>query len=127
MPRGDRTGPGEMGPMTGRAAGFCAGFPTPGFMNPMRGRGYGRYGGWGRGWGYRFRGYAAGPPRWAHGGYAPAPGWGPWPEYGAYAPSWSRQQEAEMLEQQVEWLKEQQQALAQRLEELAREPDEEQS
>jgi len=34
MPRGDGTGPIGMGPMTGRAVGFCAGYPTPGFMNP---------------------------------------------------------------------------------------------
>jgi hypothetical protein len=29
MPRGDGTGPGGLGPMTGRAAGFCAGYPAP--------------------------------------------------------------------------------------------------
>jgi len=33
MPRGDGTGPAGMGPMTGRAAGHCAGYPAPGFMN----------------------------------------------------------------------------------------------
>jgi len=38
MPRGDGTGPMGMGPMTGRAAGYCAGFPSPGFMNPIGGR-----------------------------------------------------------------------------------------
>ena len=31
MPLGDGTGPGGMGPMTGRAAGYCAGYPVPGF------------------------------------------------------------------------------------------------
>jgi len=35
MPGGDRTGPMGLGPMTGRAAGYCAGYPVPGFMNPM--------------------------------------------------------------------------------------------
>ena len=35
MPRGDGTGPAGMGPMTGRAAGFCAGYPVPGYMNPV--------------------------------------------------------------------------------------------
>ncbi len=35
MPRGDRTGPAGLGPMTGRAAGFCIGYPVPGFMNPV--------------------------------------------------------------------------------------------
>ncbi|RKY23605.1 MAG: hypothetical protein DRP62_05580 [Planctomycetota bacterium] len=38
MPGGDRTGPAGMGPMTGRAAGFCAGYPVPGYMNPAMGR-----------------------------------------------------------------------------------------
>jgi len=42
MPRGDGTGPAGMGPMTGRAAGFCTGYPMPGYMNPVAGRtGYG--------------------------------------------------------------------------------------
>ena len=46
MPRGDGTGPMGMGSMTGRAAGYCAGFPSPGFMNPIGGRlGLGRGGG----------------------------------------------------------------------------------
>ena len=38
MPRGDGTGPMGMGPMTGRAAGYCAGYPVPGYMNPTGGR-----------------------------------------------------------------------------------------
>jgi hypothetical protein len=38
MPAGDGTGASGMGPMTGRAAGFCAGFPVPGYMNPVVGR-----------------------------------------------------------------------------------------
>ena len=47
MPRGDRTGPMGMGPMTGRAAGYCAGNAVPGFMNAPGGRRFG--GGGGRG------------------------------------------------------------------------------
>lgn len=56
MPRGDRTGPAGMGPMTGRASGFCAGFQSPGFMNRGGGRGFrGQCGqGAGRGWRNRF-------------------------------------------------------------------------
>ncbi len=45
MPRGDGSGPAGAGPMTGRAAGFCAGFNMPGYANPMpcgRGMGFGR-------------------------------------------------------------------------------------
>jgi len=38
MPFGDGTGPAGLGPMTGRAAGFCAGYPMPGYMNPAAGR-----------------------------------------------------------------------------------------
>jgi len=38
MPRGDRTGPAGIRPMTGRSAGFCAGYPVPGYMNPVVGR-----------------------------------------------------------------------------------------
>jgi hypothetical protein len=82
MPRGDGTGPAGMGPMTGRAAGFCAGYPIPGYMNPVAGRtgfygagvpafgaygaGYGMpYGGWGRrGFGFGFgRGFGRGRGR----------------------------------------------------------------
>ena len=47
MPRGDGTGPFGMGPMTGRAAGHCAGFDMPGYANPAPGRGRGM--GFGRG------------------------------------------------------------------------------
>jgi hypothetical protein len=38
MPRGDGTGPAGMGPMTGRAAGYCAGYGVPGYTNPVGGR-----------------------------------------------------------------------------------------
>lgn len=58
MPRGDRTGPAGMGPMTGRGTGYCAGYATPGFANPAFGRGYGF--GYGRGLGWGFRGGRAG-------------------------------------------------------------------
>jgi hypothetical protein len=56
--------------MTGRGAGFCAGFNTPGFANPMvgggRGMGWGRGGGGGRGNGRGWRNmyYATGQPGW---------------------------------------------------------------
>jgi len=45
-----------LGPMTGRAAGFCAGYGAPGYANPMPGRGfYGRgRGGGGRGFRHWF-------------------------------------------------------------------------
>ena len=63
MPRGDRTGPWGTGPMTGRAAGYCAGYAVPGYMNPIGGYGGGRGRGRGRGWGRGFgRGRYAIPP-----------------------------------------------------------------
>lgn len=35
MPRGNGTGPVGMGPMTGRAADFCVGYPASIYMNPV--------------------------------------------------------------------------------------------
>lgn len=87
MPLGDGTGPAGIGPMTGRAAGFCAGFPMPGYMNPAIGRagfysagvpaigpygggvyGYGMpYGGWTNPWLRRGFGFGRGFGRgWGH-------------------------------------------------------------
>jgi len=51
MPRGDQTGSAGAGPMTGRGAGFCAGFNAAGFQ--PAGGGFGR--GCGRGFGFRNR------------------------------------------------------------------------
>jgi hypothetical protein len=63
MPRGDRTGPGGAGPMTGRAAGYCAGYSVPGYLNTVGGWGRGRGRGYGKGWGRGFgRGWYAYPP-----------------------------------------------------------------
>ncbi|MGB6837179.1 MAG: DUF5320 domain-containing protein [Dehalococcoidia bacterium] len=75
MPRGDRTGPVGLGPMTGRAAGYCGGYGMPGFMNPYGGRaavrgfpfGLGRGPGPGP-YGYVAAPYAFGPfGRWGRG------------------------------------------------------------
>ena len=69
MPGGDKTGPAGQGPMTGRSAGYCAGFGMPGYAN--YGYGYGRgFGmgfvrGGGRGWRNRF--CATGLPGWFRG------------------------------------------------------------
>jgi len=52
MPGGDRTGPNGLGPMTGRRAGYCAGSNVSGFENRFDNR----RGGFGRGYGRRFRG-----------------------------------------------------------------------
>lgn len=75
MPRGDRTGPGGMGPMTGRAAGYCNGYDRPGYANfGYPGRGMGRGGG--RGFGFRNQNMAPGPyfgGAWRTGPYTPPP------------------------------------------------------
>jgi hypothetical protein len=69
MPGGDGTGPGGLGPMTGRGLGFCAGYNTPGYTKgPGMGmawgggrgrgaRGFGRGMAWGRGRGFGYRAY----------------------------------------------------------------------
>lgn len=98
MPRGDRTGPWGLGPLTGRRAGFCAGFPVPGFLNrPFWG--FLRFGGgWGRG--LRRMYWATGLPGWLRAwGWFPAffPGQVP---LGASASA----QELEILKQQASFL-----------------------
>ena len=105
MPLGDGSGPAGMGPMTGRAAGFCAGYNVPGYMNPYGGRmggGFGR--GRGRGWGW---------------GYTP-PQYGPAPYGGAYAPAapYSAEQEKEALQNQVKYFQDQIEAMQKRLNDL---------
>ena len=104
MPRGDGTGPAGMGPMTGRGAGYCAGYPAPGYMNPLPGRGLGLgfRGGWGRGAGFG-RGLGLG----FRGGRGWGAGYGG--AYPAYAPpnTYSQPptpaQEADMLKGQAEY------------------------
>ena len=71
MPFGNGTGPAGMGPMTGRAAGFCAGYNMPGYANPFPGRGFGGRGGRGGGWGRR--GAWFGAPYYQAPAYAAAP------------------------------------------------------
>lgn len=115
MPAGDRTGPMGQGPRTGRAAGFCSGYDSPGYTNPAPGRGRGWFGrgGWGgggRGWRHWF--YATGRPRWAR--------WGWWGSMVA-PPSPTREQETDALRQEATWLKEELEAINKRIEELEHE------
>ena len=53
MPRGDRTGPRGIGPMTGRRLSFCVGSDRPGFDTEPRNLGIGFGHGFGRGNGWR--------------------------------------------------------------------------
>ena len=98
MPCGDGTGPMGMGPMTGRAAGLCAGYGVPGYANPVAGRGFA----FGRGRGY---GRARGPGRGRGLGWGRLPwAWGA-PPYGVpRAPEPTPEQEASALRAQAEHL-----------------------
>jgi hypothetical protein len=44
MPAGNGRGPVGAGPMTGRGAGYCAGYSAPGYVNPVRSGGSYGYG-----------------------------------------------------------------------------------
>jgi len=120
MPGGDGTGPGGMGPMTGRAAGYCAGYPTPGFANPIGGRGFF---GWGRGrggggWGRRNGFYATGLTGWQRAGYGYA-GFSGVPSGAPYAaPTVTREQEVDMLKGQAEYFEDALTGIKKRIEEL---------
>jgi len=114
MPRGDGTGPSGMGSMTGRAAGYCAGYASPGFTNPIGGR-MGRGMAWGHGYGL-----GRGRGGWGRGAVpiaAPyAPSYATMP-YGAPTPV----QEMEMLRNQAKAMSDELNAIQQRIAEL--EPD----
>ncbi len=104
MPAGDGTGPRGMGPMTGRSAGYCAGYDRPGFANAMPGRGFGRGGRgfYGGGRGRRHWYYATGVPGWARFG---AWGQGASPDYPTappYEQNFTPEQEIDYLTAQAE-------------------------
>jgi len=81
--------------MTGRGAGYCAGYAAPGYANNA---GFGGgYCGMGRGRGFRRMYYATGMPGWARGG---APVYAP-----AFDEKTALQNQAEVLEAQLTQLK----------------------
>jgi hypothetical protein len=97
--------------MTGRAAGYCAGYDVPGFANPVGGRG-----GFGRGMGYGYgfgRGYGRG---FGHGrGYGIG-------YYGEYpTPVQPQVSEKTLIENEIKIIGEQLKALETRLGELSKE------
>jgi hypothetical protein len=111
MPGGDRTGPRQEGPMTGRGFGYCRGWDSPGsgymrtFAGPFSGRGLGFGRGRGRGMGLgRRSGFGFG---WA----APA-----YP-YGAHHPI-SKENEADLLRQEAKHLEDTLAGINQRLTQL---------
>lgn len=115
MPRGDRTGPQGMGPMTGRGMGFCSGYDTPGFANPA-GTGFGRGMVWGRGRAPLGggRGMAWGRGRGAWGGYGFR---GAAPVFSPPAP-YTPEDEQTYLETELEGLKTHMEAIQKRLDQL---------
>ena len=122
MPRGDFTGPWGQGPMTGRGAGFCAGYPVPGHANPQGGRrGFGRGFGRGLGWGFRGgwgRGWGCHQPMWGGAGWM-NPGYPPSSPYGGvgfYEPD--PKLEAKALQETAEMLESELKQIKQRLKEL---------
>ncbi len=113
MPGGDGTGPMGAGPMTGRGAGYCAGYTAPGYTNFIPGRGMGL--GFGRGLG-RGRFFRGGRP-----GYQPMRGYAR--GFAAYYGSPATQdltskQEADMLKNEAKLLQDEVNALNQRIKEL---------
>ncbi|MDD5596531.1 MAG: DUF5320 domain-containing protein [Victivallaceae bacterium] len=104
MPRGDGTGPLGAGPMTGRAAGCCAGFSTPGFAGFA---GYGRSGR-GTGMGRAVRGRGLG---FRNRFYAPVP---------VQPPEFSAEQEKEYLVNEVKALETELEAVKKRLDGLGK-------
>ncbi len=111
-----------MGPVTGRAAGFCAGYGVPGYANPIPGRGFGMgfgRGFWGRGGGgrgYRHMYYATGMPGWARAG-------GPYPA-APYAAPPTAEQELAVLRQQAEYLGNALEDIRKRIEDIEAKPAE---
>jgi len=131
MPRGDGTGPAGMGPMTGRGAGYCAGYGVPGFMNPMAGWGVGPRGGrgfFGRGGGRGRRNWfwATGLTGWQRASMG-------WPAYGypaggvppvqPYQPT--AEQELAALRDQVKFMEESMKETQERIRELEKEAEKE--
>jgi len=111
MPRGDRRGPNGMGPMTGRAAGFCSGSNAPGFANTGAVGGYGLGRGAGRGFSGGFHGAANGA---GYGrGMGRGQGIGFQPSYAA--PVYSKEAEKGYIENEVSFLKDQLKTLEGRL------------
>jgi hypothetical protein len=109
MPGRDRTGPRGMGPMTGRAAGYCPSNAVPGYTNPGFGRGYGMgrgsWGGGGRGWRNMY--CATGLPGWARPGACGVPYVHPAP-YGEPTPDIQKQSlkdQADVLQAELDLVK----------------------
>lgn len=114
MPWRNGTGPSGLGPRTGRAAGYCAGYSVPGYMNPTAKGGFWCW--FGRGRGYRHWYYATGLPGWMRAGI---PAFGKWNVPYSYEPD--PKAEVEILKEQAEILKKQLEAIQNRISTLEKE------
>jgi len=118
MPGGDRTGPAGLGSMTGRSAGYCAGYGVPGYMNPTFGRGFRRLGG---GRGHRNWFYATGLTGWQRAAYGyPAGG----VQFAPVVSSPSREDELNALKEQSDYFNNALGEIKKRIEELESEKKE---
>ncbi len=118
MPFGNGMGPAGMGPMSGRGAGFCAGYGVPGYLNhwsglgaPGAGLGFGR----GRGRGHRNMYWATGLTGWQRAGMGVQPQ--------LYQPS--AEQELSALQGQLKAMEQGIGQIQERIRELEREEAEE--
>jgi len=117
LPRGDGTGPCGFGPITGRGAGFCAGYPVPGFANSLPGKHF-----WGRGGrGYRNWYYATGLAGWQRASLG-LPAWGGFINPSAF--EISKEKELELLKEQAEYFEECLGDVKKRIKDLKGEKDE---
>jgi len=107
--------------MSGRAAGYCAGYAVPGYANQIPGRGLGRgagrgYAAWGRGCFGGGRGWR----NWYH-----ATGLPGWMRYNYAAPAADPGLEKQALQNQVEILESQLDLVKKRISELEKAPEKE--
>lgn len=106
MPRGDGTGPMGMGSMSGRAAGYCAGYGMAGVATVPAARGTA---GFGPGRGFMGRGSRGGGRGWRHWFYATGqPGWmraGVYPRVDAGLEKQTLKNQAEALQSQLDSIK----------------------
>jgi hypothetical protein len=117
MPGGDRTGPLGWGPMTGRAAGYCAGYSVPGYLNPIPGRGWfgvGR-GGFPRGGG-RGRTFGGGRGGWWRSGFYGYPPYAP--GYPPAYPEPTAEEEKKFLQEELASLEGELSVVRERISEL---------
>jgi hypothetical protein len=98
MPRGNGRGPDGRGPMSGRGAGYCAGYGMPGYANNVGGMGRGMRRGFGGGMG------------WGGPAFPVAPFAGATPP--AEVEKWNLERRAEALEEELKMIRERMEAMA---------------